>query len=167
MIKGQNSLIDGDLNWGEFIVIWMILTVFALVIGVVRTAEGQYRDTISGDGQLSKAMIGVWKEVHQQGCLDGESIVIYYPDKRFEEFTTYMANEDCEFVSEGFILRVGEFRHTVTTGTWKVSGGHIYYKTLIDEISSMRIISIDKQKASLKWDNGNTCEAYRIDINGK
>ncbi|MEE9215105.1 MAG: hypothetical protein V3U54_09995 [Thermodesulfobacteriota bacterium] len=143
-----------------FLVITFILVVGFCTSGV---AQEEYRDPIPGDKQLTKAMIGVWKEVHQQGILDGESIVVYYPNKRYEEFTTYMANEDTEF-ADGFILKVGEFRHMVSAGTWKVSGGHVYYKEIGDRITSMRIISIDAKRASLTWDNGNTCESYRIDL---
>ncbi|KKL70098.1 hypothetical protein LCGC14_2108290, partial [marine sediment metagenome] len=134
---------------------------------VTSFAQEEYRDTIPGDELLTKAMIGVWKEIYHQDCLDGESIVIYYPNMRFEEFTTYMANEDCEFLSDGVILKVGEFRHMVTTGTWRVSGGYVYYNTLGDGISSMRIISIDAQRVSSIWDSGYTCESYRIDFHNE
>ncbi len=156
-----------DTWWVPFIVI-CIMALILLAISIAKIAEGQYRDTIPGDELLTKAMVGTWKEIHVQDCLDGESIVIYYPDKRFEEFTTYMANDDCEFLDDGFILKVGEFRHIVSTGTWKVSGGYIYYKELMkDKLNSMRIVSINAQRASFIWDSGYTCESYRIDLHGE
>lgn len=129
--------------------------------------QEQYSDTVPGDEQLTKSMIGVWKEFHQQDCLDGESLVIYYPDMKFEEHTTYKANEDCEFLSDGVILKAGEFRYKVSSGTWSVRDGYVYYKTLLGKISSMRIISVDSKRASLIWDSGNTCEAYRIDFHNE
>ncbi len=143
----------------EFSLWWLIIFICCLVV------DGkEIRDPIPGDEQLTKAMIGVWKEIYHQDCLDGESIVIYYPDHSYEEFTTYIANEDCQFINTGNILKAGESGHEANTGTWKVSGGHIYYNETTGNTSSMRIVSINAKRASLTWDNGNTCESYRIDF---
>jgi hypothetical protein len=143
--------------------------ILIFILATVSTARAEthttYRDTVLGDKQLAEAMVGTWKEIYTRDCIDGESLVIYYPDMRYEEYATHMAIEDCEYVSDNVMLGAGEFRHKVYSGTWTVRGGYIYYKPLTNgKTTSMRIISIDSRRASFIWDDSYVCEGYRVDL---
>jgi len=115
------------------------------------------------DDHIRSSLYGVWKELHHQDCLDGESIVIYYPHMKFEEFTTYIANEDCEFIETGDVVRAGAVTHKTVSGDWDVVDGYIHYVTdLGKEVTSLKVNSMGTKQASFSWGNGNTLQGYKI-----
>jgi hypothetical protein len=118
------------------------------------------------DVEISKALVGTWKETYTQGCIVGESLIIYYGNKTFEEHFTYLAMDDCRY-GNGKLLMTGEATSGVRMGTWFVSYGYINYVDDRDiPTSRIKVLSIDKEKASYVWDNGETCEGRRIDLHG-
>ncbi|MGR3174864.1 MAG: hypothetical protein ACUZ8N_09725 [Candidatus Scalindua sp.] len=118
---------------------------------VTGLSQGQFRDPIPEDKQFTTEMVGVWKEFYEEEGLEIECLIIYYPDHTYEQHTTYLTDYDAPWRS---------------TGIWMVRGGYVYYKDG-DGISSIRILSIDKQKASYKWDNGVICKGFRIDLHNE
>jgi hypothetical protein len=130
----------------------------AYVCGPIKKAHGG-----DLDDHLTTSLFGVWKELHHQDCLDGESIVIYYPHMRFEEFTTFIANEDCEFLDSGKVVRAGETTHQTVSGDWQVVDGYLHFLTdLGKEVTTLKILSIGSKQADFSWENGNTLQGYKI-----
>ena len=152
-------------------VAYILLIVIAIISGIIMiicalpsVSEGQ--DITPLDVEIAKELVGTWKELHAQGCLEGETLIVYYPDMTFEEHTTYMAMDPCKIIG-GRFLQAGESYRKSTFGSWIVSQGYLYYKTLNNKISKIRVLSIGKSKAVYQWDNGDVCEGYRIDLHVK
>lgn len=144
-------------------ILFLIIAVLSIIIciGSLMISNAKGGDL---DDHLRSSLFGVWKELHHQDCLDGESIVVYYPHMRFEEFTTYIANEDCEFLNEdGYILRAGEDVHKVVSGTWDVVEGYIHFTTdLGKKVTTLKVVFMGTKEARFRWDNGNTLHGFKI-----
>lgn len=140
----------------------VIFVAFVLLLWII-TAEGNEVSTPI-DKEISQELVGVWKEWYAQGCIEGESLVIYYADKTYEEHATYIATERCE-LDDGRVLEAGEVIHDMRAGKWFVSYGYIHYVDTGDVVTSkLKVISIGSGKASYEWDNRETCKGSRIDL---
>jgi hypothetical protein len=158
--KVREQVEYSSITFVELIVVFVILCIMAgLLVGIlVGKAEGG-----DLDDHIRSSLFGVWKELHHQDCLDGESIVIYYPHMQFEEFTIYIANEDCEFIKTGDVVKAGEVTYRTVSGVWEVVDGYIHYTTdLGKEVTILKVLSMGTKQANFSWGNGNTLQGYKI-----
>jgi hypothetical protein len=153
---------------------WLILVIWFLVLVavIICTIPLLFPPDVDGhevsttiDKDIEAELVGIWREGYTQECITGESLIIYYGDKTFEEHFTYFATDDCKY-GDGKLLKVGESHSGVRMGGWYMLYGYLYYTDSRGiTISRIKVLSIDKEKAEYIWDNKETCEGYRVDIN--
>jgi len=163
--ESRGEELFNDISWGEATVLWLCLVV---VIAVLAATMPVIVNGSEVNEEVEGRMVGIWKEIFSEECIDAECLVVYYSDNTFEQYMTYLANAECWVGAVR--INDGESLYEMLSGTWWAENEYIHYNVQFTTNrmgfkggrSDIRILSMEKDRVSFRWDNGTVCEAYRI-----